>query len=102
MTEHVQLEIVAAVVLIAMNGISAWRAEMANWIAVKAQKIATESRGEQSVAIEQVHQAVNGGWVAQQKVIRDLEDKISRLEAIIAQNAESPEKRLEEIRGQIP
>ncbi len=106
MTEHVQLEIIAAIVIIAGQALTIWRAEVAarqaksaNEVALQgvhqANKIAVEAaqtRKEQSKAIEQVHESVNGGMAAAKAEIVSLKAQLV--------TALDPVQRHEEIRGQ--
>jgi hypothetical protein len=105
-TEHVQLEIITAVTLIAGQALAIWRAEIAarnaagaNRAAILVGQDAKENRKEQAAAIEQVHQAVNGGMAAQKAEIVSLKEQLVIAKA---SDAELPpvEQRREEIRGQ--
>jgi hypothetical protein len=98
-TEHVQLEILGGVTFVALQIIQVWRQNVAERNATTRDKHSTEMRQDQNAAIAEVHEAVNGGWKANQQVIRDLEAKVSKLEAIIAGERQTPEERLGQIRG---
>ncbi len=97
MTEHVQLEIVTAITLISTSAITLWRsevaarkAEAANEKAVRAQAVATETRHEHSVVIEQVRRTVNGNLESAQKEIATLKAQLAHA---IQQISESEEMR---------
>jgi hypothetical protein len=119
MTEHVQVEIIAAVAMLAGQALTIWRAELAarraseaniaavgaNTAAVKAatavtevSTIATESRREQAAAIEQVHQAVNGGMAAQKAEIVSLKEQLVIAKAADAEPPVTAAARQEERR----
>ncbi len=119
MTEHVQLEIITACTLIAGQALAIWRSEIAarraesaniaavaaNTAAVKASDIAahvsnvaTMARKETAAAIEQVHDAVNGGMAAQKVEIASLKEQLVIAKAADAEPA-NPAQRLNEIRG---
>ncbi len=118
MTEHAQLELIAAVVLITMNIVNTWRAELANRYAKEANIHAMGTRAKQAEDIKEVHQLVNGGLVAAKQEIEDLKTEARRLNIVISEmiraKAEAdmlkaavpvvpvvaPEQRLNEIRGQ--
>ncbi len=91
MTEHIQLELIAALVLIAGQVITAWRADIAarradvaSKQAEKAVTTAVTLGKEQAAAVGLVHDAVNGGMAAQKKEIVDLKAEVVRLNEVIA------------------
>lgn len=107
MTEHVQLEIIAAFILIAGQIITIWRAdiaarraEAANLAAVQANHAAVQAtvaavkasdegiqgRAKQTAIIHEVKEAVNGGMAAAKTEIVDLKAEVKRLNIIIAEN----------------
>ena len=88
MSDQVALALFTAIPPTIAIMIAAWRGE------VRANRAAIDS--------SDIHEAVNGSWKANQKVIRGLEAKVSQLESIIAKHASSAEERLEEIRGSKP
>jgi hypothetical protein len=99
-TEHVQVEMIAAFVIIAGQCIQTWRQVVSERNADVRDKHSTQMKQSQNQAIAEVHEAVNGGWKANQEVIRNLEAEVSKLKAVIAGEPKLPEDRLEEIRGQ--
>lgn len=103
MTEHVQLELIAAIVIVAGQIITAWRANTAaihaknaDQNAVRANQVAVVTSAQNVKSIEQIHDAVNGGMAAQRAEIADLKFQLGIAKAA---PAETPEQRLEEIRG---
>ncbi len=108
MSEHAQLELIAAVVLISMNIINAWRTEIASRYAKQANDQAVRTGAKQIVDIAEVHTLVNGGLHAAKKEVEDLKTETNRLNMVIAEmvrtkaeaDVVTPEKRLNEIRGQ--
>ncbi len=123
-TEHVQLEIIAAITLIVTTLATLWRAEVAarraeaanlaavqaNDAAIKAAVAATKmgeqgvvGRAEQTEKLVAIGHAVNGGMAAQKAEIMNLKNEIVRLHGInqdLIEHPSNPEDRLEEIRGQ--
>ncbi len=125
MTEHVQLELIAAIVIVAGQIITAWKANTAavharnaDQNAVKANQVAVVASAQNVRAIEQVHEAVNGGMASQRAEIADLKIQLKIAKALPAEEpapvpvmpvqivntqpipvTQTPEERLEEIRG---
>ncbi len=81
MTEHAQIELIAAVVLVAMGIINAWRAEIANKVAVKAQVMAHENRAVQTTAIEEIREHTNGKYDELKRENESLKKQIRLLRA---------------------
>ncbi len=128
MTEHVQLEIITACTLIAGQALAIWRTEAANRkaelaaaraesadrnavaanaaavkaadIATHVSNVATEARTETAAAIEQVHQAVNGGMAAQKLEITSLKEQLVIAKAADAEPPRTPEQQLNRVRGE--
>ncbi len=116
MSEHAQLELIAATVLIAMNIINTWRTELANRNAQEASRNARAANdtavvlgARHTLDIGSVHDAVNGGMMAQKREIAGLKIEVERLKGLLAIAVpaiavEVPkaivEQRLNEIRGQ--
>ncbi len=105
MTEHVQLELIAALILISGQVLTAWRADIASrraQLAVENAKIAAEKAGDaskhaseavdigvreraiQSGKLDQVHEAVNGNLQILKQETIALKAEVIRLKQVIA------------------
>ena len=121
MTEQVQLGLINLAVMIVGFAVMVWRAnnaakeatnanisavaaaahaKNADDNAVKANNVAVLARAETSRAIEQVHDAVNGGMAAGKKEIASLKDEIERLNSVLAkvQSPATGQERIDERR----
>jgi hypothetical protein len=120
-TEQVQLGLINLAVMIVGFAVMVWRAnnaakeatnanisavaaaahaKNADDNAVKANNVAVLARAENARAIEQVHDAVNGGMAAGKKEIASLKDEIERLNSVLAkvQSPATGQERIDERR----